>query len=83
MMNLVQHFIPYYAEKWKDIGILLGLNNHMLNCIKTDHPTDAKSCCREMLDMWLKTDFTASWEKLFTVIDSPAVSSGQGIDKDN
>ena len=82
MMNLVQHFIPHYAAKWKDIGILLGLSSSMLNLINIDYPTDANSCCREMLDMWLGRDPTASWEKLFTVIESPAISSDQGIYKD-
>ena len=29
-----------------------------------------------MLQWWLRVDPTASWGKLFTVIESPAVSSG-------
>ena len=81
-MDLVQHFIPHHATKWKDIGILLGLDSNKLNLIEVDYPTDAKSCCREMLDMWLITDLTASWGKLFTVTESSAVSSSQGIDED-
>ena len=81
-MNLVQHFIPHYAANWKDIGILLGLDSNTLNLINADHPTDDKSCCREMLEMWLKMDRVASWEKLFTATESTAVSSSQGIDKD-
>ena len=79
MMDLVQHFIPHHAIKWKDIGRLLGLDSNKLNLIEADHSTDAKSCCREMLDTWLKTDLTASWGKLFTVTESLAVSSSQGI----
>ena len=27
-----------------------------------------------MLKKWLEVDITASWEKLFTVIESPAVT---------
>ena len=33
-----------------------------------------KWCCN-VLEKWLEMDPTASWGKLFTVIESPAVSS--------
>ena len=31
-----------------------------------------------MLKKWLEVDISASWEKLFQVIDSPAVSADRG-----
>jgi len=34
----------------------------------------AVHCCNSMLIKWLDVDKTASWEKLFAVIESPAVS---------
>ena len=34
-----------------------------------------------MLDKWLEIDTTASWKKLFAAIESPAVTSGQAVDK--
>jgi len=34
----------------------------------------AVHCCNSMLIKWLDVDKTASWEKLFAVIESSAVS---------
>ena len=50
----------------------------MLNIIKHDHHFEAIPCCNAMLDKWLQVDTTASWEKLFAVIESPAVSCDEG-----
>ena len=36
-----------------------------------------------MLKEWLQVDTTASWEKLFTVIESPAVMPYSALDKGN
>ena len=36
-----------------------------------------------MLECWLDMDINATWKKLTTVINSPAVSSHQGVLKDN
>ena len=42
--------------------------------IEAGYPTNVKWCCNQMLKKWLEMDTTASWGKLFTVIESPAVS---------
>ena len=81
LKDLYRHFVPHYATKWKDIGTLLGLNSQVLMMIEADHPNNVKLSCREMLQRWLYMDRTATWEKLFTVIDLPAVSSGQDSSK--
>ena len=36
-----------------------------------------------MLETWLETDPTATWEQLLIVIESPAVSNDQTPDKGN
>lgn len=56
------------------IGILLGLPSKSLRIIEADYPSNVKRCCNEMLEIWLEIDDTASWEKLFAAIESPAVS---------
>ena len=79
--DLYEHVTPRYALKWKEIGTLLGVASEKLDIIEHDNFHQAEPCCNEMLKWWLRVDPTASWGKLFTVIESPAVSSGQAVDK--
>jgi len=59
------------------IGMQLDLSVARLNIIEHDNYHKAEPCCNAMLQKWLEVDTTASWGKLFTVIDSlrPTVSS--------
>ena len=74
LRDLYQHVTPQYAADWKVIGTLLGLPSGELNAIEAGYPTNVKWCCDQMLEKWLDLDTAASWEKLFTVIESSAVS---------
>ena len=56
------------------IGTLLGLPSGTLDIIEHDHMHKATCCCNAMLKKWLEMDTTASWSKLFIVIESPAMS---------
>ena len=81
LWDLEQHFIPRYGADWYVIGILLGLKVHIVGCIDTENCRsndfwyNAYTACKVMLEKWLETDPTASWTKLFNVIESPAISS--------
>jgi len=57
------------------IGTLLGLPSRQLKNIEAGYPTNATWCCNQMWEKWLEMDTTASWEKLLTVIKSPALPS--------
>ena len=81
LKDLYQHITPQYAADWKVIGTLLGLPIGELKAIEAGYPTNVKWCCNQMLEKWLEVNPSASWEKLISVIESPAVSSGQAIDK--
>ena len=61
------------------IGALLGLPSGTLDIIKYDNHDEARPCCDAVLEVWLEVDSSASWEKVFKVIESPAVSSDQGM----
>ena len=74
LKDLYQHITPQHAADWKTIGTLLGIPIGELKAIEAGYPTDVKWCCNEMWIQWLKVDTTASWRKLFTVIESTAVS---------
>ena len=84
LKDLYQYVTPQYAAKWRIIGTLLDLTSGALDIIEHDNKK-AVACCNDMWKKWLQVDITASWEKLFTVIESPAVSSGQFqvVDKGN
>lgn len=74
LRDLYQYITPQYAADWDVIGILLGLPSGTLDIIERDYVHKATRCCNAMLRKWLEMDTTASWEKLFTAIESPAVS---------
>ena len=76
LKDLYQYITPQYAANWEVIGTLLGLPSGELKAIESGWPTNVKWCCSQMLKQWLETDTSASWCKLFTVIESPAVSCG-------
>ena len=79
LKDLYQHITPEFAAEWKVIGTLLGLPSGELKAIEAAYPTNVKWCCNQMLEKWLEIDATASWEKLLTVIESPAVSKGDYV----
>ena len=72
--DLQKYFTPQYAVHWKVIGTQLCLPSATLDIIEHDNRDKARECCNAMLNKWLQVDTTASWEKLFTVIESPAMS---------
>ena len=74
LKDLYQHITPQYAADWIVIGTLLDLPSGRLRAIEASWPTNAKWCCNKMLEKWLEMDPAASWGKLITVIESPAVS---------
>ena len=74
LKDLYQYITPQHAADWKTIGTLLGLPIGELKAIEAGYPTNVKWCCNEMWIHWLKIDTTASWKKLVTVLESPAVS---------
>ena len=75
LKDIYHHITPQYATQWKVIGMLLDLPSEALNIIEHDHRDKAEPCCNAMLEKWLQLNTTASWEKLFAVIESSAVSS--------
>ena len=75
LLKDLHHYItPQYAVQWRVIGVQLGLTTGTLDIIEHDNHYKARECCNAMLKEWLQVDTTASWRKLFTVIESPAVS---------
>ena len=74
LRDLHYYITPQYAVQWRMIGTQLGLPIERPNIFEHDHRDKVEPCCNAMLEKWLQMDTTASWQKLFTVIESPAVS---------
>ena len=81
LKDLHSHITPNYAAHWREIGTLLGLPSGTLDIIKYDNRDKARPSCDAVLEEWLQVEPSASWEKLFKVIESLAVSSDQAPDK--
>ena len=75
LKDLYKHITPQYAAEWEVIGTLLNIPHGTLKVIEAGRPTNVKWCCNQMFEKWLEIDTAASWAKLFTVIESPAVTS--------
>ena len=42
------------SDRWRNIGLLLGLDNEILRKIETEYRGIPDDCLREMLCLWLK-----------------------------
>ena len=77
LADLQNYITPQYAFHWEKIGIGLGLPEERIKIIEEDYHTCEKRC-NVLLSYWLQAEeFSATWKKLLTVLDSPAVNSIQ------
>ena len=53
---------------WFMLGHSLKIEHTALKRIETQYGSDIERCKVEMVDHWLKTDVTASWEKLLQAL---------------
>ena len=75
LKHLAEHITPSYASQWKTLGILLGLPTGILLSIEHDYRNYCSEACNQMLIEWLEITTEANWQKIFKVIDSPAISA--------
>ena len=47
----------FEEEKWKELGLKLGIKPPKLNTIEANNPRNVKACLRECLTLWLRWDF--------------------------
>ena len=72
--DVAEYIIPEYAAEWKVLGTVLGLPSETLAAIEYDNRFRCHACSFEMFAKWLDYS-TATWEKLFTALESPAIHS--------
>ena len=70
-MNKLNCWIPRMASYYYNVGLELDIVNSQLKNIKTDSQFSGyEEKCREMLDVWLAKDTSATWEKLCVALES-------------
>ena len=56
-------------NKWRKLGLYLGLIYTDLKRIEENYPRDAERCLEECLAIWLTDDIEATWDKLAIAVD--------------
>ena len=69
MKDLQNLVTPEYAANWKIIGASLGFSNGAIDIIDHDNYHRAEDCCNAVWERWLDEDISASWNKVFSIID--------------
>lgn len=68
------HVVQRYAVQWEELGVVLGLRRDQLECIAQDNRRVASkrsvTCCRAMLEQWLRQSHLATWGVLDDAIKS-------------
>lgn len=60
-------------DKWKAIGIQLGLNSEVLMQIEKRHKSQDGICLINVLDKWLKSDAEPTWTAVYKAVNSSQV----------
>ena len=68
--ELQNHVIRIWASKWRELGIQLNIDQHVMDIIERDNPSDCKSCCSKMFSKWLEINVFACWEDIITAVDN-------------
>ena len=60
-------------DKWRVIGIGLGIDISILNSIEQQYNRNPNECYVAMFDKWLKTTEKPMWETILKVLETPSV----------
>ena len=61
------------VNKWRELGLALGLSPHTLERIALEFPRDPSRCLTEVLAEWLQREKT-SWRALVAALRQPTVA---------
>lgn len=67
--------LVHVSDKWKRLGLALGLLNPTLEKIKAEYKNDVESCKDEMLKEWLskRDECSPSWSSLVAALKKTTV----------
>ena len=70
LKDLLKELYTKVADKWEDIGVLLGIKDGQLKAIKSNDAKDSTSCLREMLRIWLsRVGPPPSWSAIAEAVE--------------
>ena len=64
LRNILNASAVVKITKWKDVGLELGVEKHVLEIIDQDCRGITNDCKREMFSHWLENDCQPSWDKV-------------------
>ena len=68
--DIHNYVVPQWASKWRQLGTQLNIDQHLMDNIEHDHPSDCERCCCEVFTEWLDIYPAASWNDIITAVDS-------------
>ena len=77
MGELLTTIVEQYAIRWEELGRKLGLTDYQLANISENNSTRLRrveTCCRDVLEKWLKEISSPTWGKLDDVIKSLTIA---------
>lgn len=75
--------IQQVAPHSEDIGVQLGLPQHHLNAVKTDHPTNCVLRCKKIFERFLQQSENPTWgEVLSSIRKVNLITVANDIEKD-
>ena len=72
MRDLNTHIVEQQAAQWEKLGLELGLKDYHIANISKDNeynPNRSLTCCRRMLEQWLREIPSPTWGKLDNAIN--------------
>ena len=88
MTDLHSNIVRQYAVQWERLGLELGLQDYDIANISKDNehnPNRSVTCCRAMLEQWLREIPSPTWGKLDDAIKNiklPSAISPVSTDKE-
>ena len=74
MRDLLRRVASRAMDKWKLIGLDLGIESHELRTISKYHPQSTMQCCFEVFSLWQnKADPPFTWATIIDALRSPIV----------
>ena len=76
-VNTVLEMLCSIRHKWKFLGIALGIDMTTLNRISEQYPNQLKEALLEVIEEWLNSDLSSSWEGMLEALQTKTVGESR------
>ena len=73
LKDIENYVVPKWASKWKRLGVLLNIAQHLMDNIEQNHPDDCEDCCSKMFEEWFNNNCVPTWEDIINAVDNLSV----------